>query len=59
MLDVRNGSKPNISVVLIYVRFTPKNGHGPAPVGCPLSANSGLMQCSKGSLFKHLVGELL
>jgi hypothetical protein len=26
-LDVRSGSKADIGVVLIYVRFTPKSGH--------------------------------
>ena len=31
----------------INVRFTPKSGHSQVSLECPLSAKSGLMQCSK------------
>ena len=30
-----------------FVRFTPKSGHVQCTSSCPLSAKSGLMQCSK------------
>jgi hypothetical protein len=41
------------------VRFAPESGHQPTRRGCPLSATSGLMQCSKPQLFDYLVGQLL
>src|SRR5262245_34384557 len=38
------------------VRFTPQSGHVQCTSPCPLWANSGLMQRSKGALFNHLAG---
>jgi hypothetical protein len=45
--DVRFGSKADMGLSLIDVRFTPKSGHRSARWQCPLCANSGLMHCSK------------
>jgi hypothetical protein len=45
--DFRFGSKADMGLSLIDVRFTPKSGHCSTPVECPLCANSGLMPRSK------------
>jgi hypothetical protein len=55
--NVRFGSKADIPACSADVRFTPKSGHWQVTVGCPLCAKSGLMRCSKASLFDHLVGD--
>jgi hypothetical protein len=41
-LNVRFGSKADIGVVLIYVRYSPKSGHRLSAPGCPLCAKSRL-----------------
>ena len=38
--NVRFGSKADIEACLRDVRFTPKSGHGSAPLRCPLCAKS-------------------
>src|SRR5262249_31824985 len=53
---VRFGSKADIGACPRHVRFTPKSGHRNSVVECPLCAKSGLMQCSKRSLFDHFIG---
>jgi hypothetical protein len=46
--------------MIVHVRFAPEADKIAESPGCPLSAKSGLMRCSKkGSLFHHLVGDLL
>ena len=54
--NVRFGSKADMCSALAHVRFTPESGHVQCNRPCPLCANSGLMQRSKGMLFDHLVG---
>ena len=46
-VDVRFGSKADMTLLNFDVRFTPKSGHSPTRSGCLLWAISGLMQCSK------------
>jgi len=41
MFPVRIGSKGDILVVVIYVRFTPESGHCRERLACPLCAKSG------------------
>jgi hypothetical protein len=53
--NVRFGSKADISVVVIDVRFTPESGHRSARRQCPLCAKSGLMHRNK-KLFDYCVG---
>jgi len=39
--DFRFGSKADIGLALVHVRFTPESGHQLSALGCPLSARSG------------------
>ena len=55
--NVRFGSEADICSAKGHVRFTPESGHVQCTSSCPLCANSGLMQRSKGSLFDQLVGD--
>ena len=48
--------RQNLGAVFSDVRFTPQSGHQLSEFGCPLSAQSGLVRCSKIALFDHLVG---
>jgi hypothetical protein len=43
--DVRFGSKADIGLAQVDVRFTPESGHCSAQSQCPLCAKSGLMHC--------------
>jgi hypothetical protein len=56
---VRFGPKADSCSATRHVRFTPNSGHVQRASSCLLWAKSGLMQCSKPSLFDHLVGDLL
>jgi hypothetical protein len=40
-VDVRFGSKADVTLLNFNVRFTPKSGHRRVTVGCPLCATSG------------------
>jgi hypothetical protein len=51
-LNVRFGGD---TTLLSDVRFTSRSGHRTAIPACPLSAKSGLTQCSR-FLFDHLIG---
>jgi hypothetical protein len=46
-LNVRSGSKADIGLAPVDVRYSPKSGHGRVLAECPLCAKSRLMQCSK------------
>jgi hypothetical protein len=50
-LDVRFGSKADIGLPSVDVRFTPKSGHQLSALGCPLCANR-----RHRGLFDHLIG---
>jgi hypothetical protein len=41
-LDVRFGSKANMTPLIFDVRFTPESGHRPSALGCPLRAKSAI-----------------
>src|SRR5262249_55596865 len=48
---VRFGSAADIAGLLSNVRFTPHSGQSADMLACPLSAESGLMHCSKISAY--------
>ena len=54
--NVRLGSKTELGAGVSHFRFTPNTRHCRLHQPCPKSANSGLMQCSKKTLFDHFVG---
>jgi hypothetical protein len=52
---VRFGSKADIGLASVDVRFTPNSGHCWVRLGCPLSANSGHGPVS----FDYLIRDLM
>jgi hypothetical protein len=48
VMDVRFGSKADIELAPVDVRFTPESGHQLSALGCPLSARSRLASESPG-----------
>jgi len=51
-VDVRFGSKADVTLLNFDVRFTPESGHSSRQSECPLCAISRHMQCSKNSVIQ-------
>jgi hypothetical protein len=55
-VEVRSGSKPEVTVGVSQVRSNPRSEHQAHPLACRLRAISGLMHRSNASSFDDFVG---